>query len=315
VRSTSSLAKAKGLAFRVLADPFLPERLLGDRLRLAQVLRKLLGNALKFTERGKFPWRCRSKVPPPCREETAIAPVSISRCGTRASASPRKTGNIFSRPSFRPMPPRRAGTAVRARARHLPEARGAHGRRDSRGEPRRTGVGVQRFPASPGSRPSSALPPERKGETAVGKRRGGGLGCECSPFFTGKGGSFSWWTTTPPIEWCSRGCSGNWVWKRRCGGRAGGAPGAVGESVRRGAPGHAHARHGRNRGGAPPARPHFAGSPAAPSRHRRHGPGHERGPGAPSGAGNRRLPRQARLLQGPGGVAPPGVRPGASLWR
>ncbi|GFO68741.1 hypothetical protein GMLC_23200 [Geomonas limicola] len=45
-------AKEKGLKLQVRIDPALPERLLGDPLRLAQVLGHLLSNAVKFTRHG-----------------------------------------------------------------------------------------------------------------------------------------------------------------------------------------------------------------------------------------------------------------------
>jgi len=45
-------AKEKGLRLQVNLDPALPERLVGDPLRLAQVLGHLLANALKFTRHG-----------------------------------------------------------------------------------------------------------------------------------------------------------------------------------------------------------------------------------------------------------------------
>jgi signal transduction histidine kinase len=50
-------ADAKGLALRVEAAPDLPPRLVGDPLRLRQVLLNLLGNAVKFTAAGQVTLR------------------------------------------------------------------------------------------------------------------------------------------------------------------------------------------------------------------------------------------------------------------
>lgn len=46
-------ARARGLAFRATVAPGLPRLLVGDALRVRQVLFNLLGNALKFTARGE----------------------------------------------------------------------------------------------------------------------------------------------------------------------------------------------------------------------------------------------------------------------
>jgi len=49
---TSSLLNSKQLALRFEVDPDVPTTLIGDPLRLGQVLLNLLSNAIKFTEKG-----------------------------------------------------------------------------------------------------------------------------------------------------------------------------------------------------------------------------------------------------------------------
>ncbi len=52
LRVLGARAAEKGIALRVEVEDNLPDRLLGDPLRVRQVLFNLVGNALKFTERG-----------------------------------------------------------------------------------------------------------------------------------------------------------------------------------------------------------------------------------------------------------------------
>ena len=52
VNSVSERAKGKGLEFIVNADPTLPSSLIGDDVRVTQVIGNLLTNAVKYTEKG-----------------------------------------------------------------------------------------------------------------------------------------------------------------------------------------------------------------------------------------------------------------------
>ncbi len=52
VRTVSAAAAERGVTVAWYATPFLPERVMGDGERVRQILLNLLGNAVKFTERG-----------------------------------------------------------------------------------------------------------------------------------------------------------------------------------------------------------------------------------------------------------------------
>ncbi|RAI43053.1 ATP-binding protein [Rhodoplanes roseus] len=83
-------AQAKGLALRVVVMPGLPERMIGDRARLKQVLLNLIENAVKFTSAGHVEVGLR------CAGRTAVtATLECAVRDTGIGIAPEQMGKLF----------------------------------------------------------------------------------------------------------------------------------------------------------------------------------------------------------------------------
>ena len=87
-RALELKSASKGVAFRVELDEDLPATLLGDRLRLQQILLNLLGNSVKFTEAGYVRLRAR-----PSRQSPHHVHLSVEDTGI--GISPDQMARIF----------------------------------------------------------------------------------------------------------------------------------------------------------------------------------------------------------------------------
>ncbi len=88
----SDTARKKGLELALDFDPSAPVRVNGDPVRLRQVILNLLGNAIKFTERGEVVLRVKSAEPTAqgCRLRIEVADTGIG-------VSPDVQRNLFQR--------------------------------------------------------------------------------------------------------------------------------------------------------------------------------------------------------------------------
>ncbi|MGN5595280.1 CHASE domain-containing protein [Stutzerimonas nitrititolerans] len=79
--SLAPMAEQKGLLFRVQVDPDVPALLISDRVRLLQILRNLLTNALKFTERGEVEVRVGRRPAPQPDDDVLLIQVRDTGIG------------------------------------------------------------------------------------------------------------------------------------------------------------------------------------------------------------------------------------------
>jgi CheY-like chemotaxis protein/HPt (histidine-containing phosphotransfer) domain-containing protein len=86
-------ARRRGLRFAITIEPGLPERLLGDPVRLKQVLNNLLSNAFKFTEAGSVELRVKRGAP--ASEPTDAFPLLCEVADTGPGIGPELRDRLF----------------------------------------------------------------------------------------------------------------------------------------------------------------------------------------------------------------------------
>jgi two-component system, sensor histidine kinase and response regulator len=87
---TAQKAHEKGLEFLAQVSPEVPDRLIGDPLRLGQIMTNLVNNAVKFTERGEI----RLHVEPTSRAEGSVE-LTFSVRDTGMGMTPDQCAKLF----------------------------------------------------------------------------------------------------------------------------------------------------------------------------------------------------------------------------
>ena len=85
-------ARAKGLRWSTRVDPAVPPMVLGDQIRLRQVLTNLVGNALKFTDEGSIELWARLE---PAAAQPGAAMVCIDIIDTGIGLTPEQQARLF----------------------------------------------------------------------------------------------------------------------------------------------------------------------------------------------------------------------------
>jgi signal transduction histidine kinase/CheY-like chemotaxis protein len=85
-------AKAKGIQFELILDENLPMYVKGDKTRLSQVLTNLIGNAIKFTNKGSVKFKVNL-----IRQSEEFKEIKFSVVDTGIGIAPDKISTIFDR--------------------------------------------------------------------------------------------------------------------------------------------------------------------------------------------------------------------------
>ncbi len=90
-------AQQKGIEFKAAIAPDLPSGIMADEKRLRQVLLNLLGNAIKFTDRGEVTLRVQAIAPasPPPPRELSAATLRFAVRDTGVGMTPEQLEHIF----------------------------------------------------------------------------------------------------------------------------------------------------------------------------------------------------------------------------